>query len=253
MRQKYPDDPSIVITPGVKVITYFSTNHLLSAALFARNTLRLEKRYVAHSSWYLARPKSLTPLNAEHLSYASSAVMASVAFLEAVINEFYYDIAHNPYSEARKQLGPEVTERITALWNQEIPRTARYPIMQKYDIALILAGKKALDKKTATFANVRCLIELRNALTHYEPEAVVTVPMEGCEMTVQSLSKKLKGKFALNPIHAGGEMPSFPHQCLGHSCSKWAVKSVRSYVRTFYEHIEIGRNWNHVESMLGTE
>jgi hypothetical protein len=67
-----------------------------------------------------------------------------VSFLEAMINEFFAD-ATVEHSEYPKSLDSNTKTLIAVMWKKGIPRTARYSILEKFDIALILTRKPAFD------------------------------------------------------------------------------------------------------------
>jgi len=71
-------------------------------------------------------------------------------FFEATINEIFCDTIDSP--DSLKALSKEKIHLLSNMWNLHLPRSASYPIMDKYQIALILL-----------------LIQLWNALMHYEP------------------------------------------------------------------------------------
>ncbi len=57
--------------------------------------------------------------------------------------------------------------------NQDFPRTASYPILDKYEIALELNGMDPISNSSNPYQDVKLLVDLRNSLIHYEPETIV--------------------------------------------------------------------------------
>src|SRR3546814_10041319 len=113
------------------------------------------------------------------------------------------------------------TERIAALqtkhlmgrlWEKGIPRTAAYPILDKYEIALELNDKSPIDSGTNPYQDVKLLVELRNALIHYEPETIVG--HSGHEVPkLHKFQKRFAGKFDANPLTGAGN-PFSPDKIL---------------------------------------
>lgn len=88
---------------------------------------------------------------------------------------------------------------MTSLRKLGVPRTTRYSILEKFQIALALCGRAEFAKGKNPYPDVHLLIQLRNALVHYTPEWVTTVSeSDPDEVTIQELEKKLKRKFSLN-------------------------------------------------------
>ncbi|WP_222125190.1 hypothetical protein [Paenibacillus xylanexedens] len=91
-------------------------------------------------------------------------------------------------------------KRIFLLTIYSLPKTAKYSILEKYQIALTLADKNLFKKGVSPYQDVYLLIQVRNAITHYEPEWVTTESEFPEKITEQALEKKLKHKFGLNPF-----------------------------------------------------
>src|SRR3546814_9894743 len=100
---------------------------------------------------------------------AVSSVIVSTAFLEATINELFSDCADAHSTERIAAL--QTKHLMGRLWEKGIPRTAAYPILDKYEIALELNDKSPIDSGTNPYQDVKLLVELRNALIHYEPRS----------------------------------------------------------------------------------
>ncbi|MEK4074392.1 hypothetical protein MHI01_10820 [Paenibacillus sp. FSL M7-0656] len=99
--------------------------------------------------------------------------MCTVGYLEATINEFLSNIKDENYNN-NKRLKPKKRELINSMWELGIPKTAKYSILEKYQIALTLADKNLFKKGVSPYQDVYLLIQVRNAITHYEPEWVTT-------------------------------------------------------------------------------
>lgn len=231
------DEVRIKESVSIAVRTYFSINHILSAAHFSRLSAKLEKSYTGKPS---------EDLHFENMAYVTGCIFAAVSSLEAMINELFTDIADHPDSHL-SIVGKRTGALMATMWNLGVPRTATYPILRKYQIALILADKEVLESDKQPYQDVDLLIELRNALIHYEPETVLAYSDEG-KVDIQKFEKKLKGKFSTNPLALGHAF--FPSKCLGHGCAKWAVNSTIEFADEFFRRMGIPSPHDHVRARL---
>lgn len=203
--------------------SYFSLPLLRGAAQFARQSRQYE---LAHSGSF--EPDKVF----EHRACVLGAVFLSTAALEATANELFSDAAETAGSRVA-HLTPETRELMSRLWEKGIPRTARYKILEKYDIALTLMRKDPLDVSKYPYQDAKALVTLRNALIHFEPSWQLHDTGQGipAEKT-SSFEKALKGKFAVNPL-AGAGNPYYPDKLLGHGCAAWAVGCTISFINNF--------------------
>lgn len=128
-----------------------------------------------------------------------------------------------PYS----QIPHEKLALIENLWNRNIPRTARFKTLDKYDIFLELIGGEPFDKGKYPYQDADVLIDVRNKLVHYEPK---WIRFEDAEQEVpknrNTLETKLRGRFEESKLHKLSYF-SFPHYCLSSSCLFWAFSTAR--------------------------
>jgi hypothetical protein len=213
---------------------YLSISHIQSAALFARLAASIENNC-----------KQRTPeLFQEHQSYVIGAIFLSVSFLEAVINELFADSADD--GEAAKQLDPRTKTLMASLWKLGVPRRAGYPILRKYQIALLLNNRKMFERSLPPCEDVTLLVMLRNALVHYEPETVITFSDADPNLvTMQKFAKKLRGRFALNHMTVEADA-FFPDRCLSYGCAKWAVASSLRFADEFFLTMGLPVHYEHV-------
>ncbi|EPD43268.1 MULTISPECIES: hypothetical protein [Delftia] len=217
---------------------YLSIQHLLASALFSKQCQELEATAF------------LTPFDSiertRHKSYAISSIMVSAAFLEATINELFADCADG-HSTAR--LSPLPARGLMGrLWARSIPRTAAYPILEKYDIALELNDKEPFDPGINPYQDAKLLTELRNALIHYEPETIVAIGGDETRKP-HKFEKRLRGKFALNSLTGAGN-PFYPDKVLGAGCAEWAVKTAVDFTDAFFGRLGIPATYDHVRDRL---
>ncbi len=225
----------------VRSRTYYSLQHIQSAALFTRQCYQIESNYDGIFS---------DELISEHWSYVTGAIFATVSFLEATINELFADTTDHPDGELASHLDTSTKLIMADMWKRGIPRTANYQIIEKFQIALTLARKAPLDLGQPPFQDVQTLIVIRNALIHYEP---VWASAEEEKAHKRILSLKQEKKFALNPLRTGQSNPFFPDKCLSHGCAKWAFNSSIQFVEEFFSRMGIPVLFDHLRMRLKTE
>ena len=199
-----------------KIKTSLSDYLAASGALFARNAHAIEQKY--------ARAPSEMRLM-EHHSYCIGAVIASVAFLEASINELYLEaIDRNPQTfDANHQ-------RLARLMEHEWITIGGHPILEKYQRALGLGLKSPFPQGENFYQAVDALIRLRNALVHDKPEW-------DTELKVHlNLEERLGKRFAHNPF-VDPKKAFIPYRCLGHGCAAWSVTTALEFDHTFRERL----------------
>jgi hypothetical protein len=223
-----------------KIRSYFSLQHLMSSIIFYKKIIEIEKKFQKDY-----KTKSIdTHEIIEHRSFCVSIVFSIVSFLEANINEFYMDSSDNRDGIV-VDLKNEEVELLKNLWQLEIPKTASYTIIEKYQIALTLLRKKQIPGDRNPLQSVDVLIKLRNSLIHYEPEWEILD-----EKRAQiNLSKKLDSKFKLNK-YAGEYASSFPDKYLSADMCKWSIKSAIMFADLFYEKLEIIPLYEKIRNMI---
>ena len=210
----------------------------MAAAFFARQSAQLEREHQDRDS-------VTSEVFSQHRAYVTGCIFSAVSFLEGQINEVFTDAADD-----KRDFIHNLGDRIFALaemWELDVPRTAAYSILRKYEIALALAEKEAVDRSGMTYQDTKLLIRLRNALIHYEPMSSTSSAKSS-----QDEEQRFRGKFALNPL-TGSKTPFFPERCLGHGCAKWAVESSVRFVDHFCSKLGIEPVFDSIRSSLGTE
>lgn len=200
---------------SIKMTTHFSSQHIESAAILSRKAQQMELEH---------RGRATQQIISEQKSYVTAAIFSAVSFLEANINELFWDSAQN--KSGLKDWDYNLMQKMEAAYRSRILDRASFGTLEKYDLVLIFADKKVMDQGNAIYQNVKCLIRLRNCLIHYEPKWID-------QGKAQELEKNLKGRFMLNPLVDENSL-FFPHRCLSHDCAKWAVESCVSFTDTFY-------------------
>lgn len=204
--------------------TYFSASYLRCAAGFSRQAYSLET-----ASVHIPLEDRSGDIYQDHLSAVLGAVLLSAASIEAFINELFADCSED-HSYHIHGLEPEVIRMFKSLWSN-VSLTSKAPILDKYRLALSVAGKEELKMGLSPAQDVSLLIDLRNTLMHYKPEFVelgASVPVE----RRSKLEQRLTGRFASNCLAPPGSA-FFPTECLGHGCAEWAVQRSFSFLDSF--------------------
>jgi hypothetical protein len=202
-----------VYGPRILLRSYLSS-HLLWTA---RHEAKLaEKIEAAHGS-------GRSRFSIEHRAYVLSSIVASVAFLEAMINELYQDAAddHAPDGGYITPLSPECRNLMAELWRST--REGKLKTIEKYERLLLFAGAKPLDRGGQVYGNARLLLRLRNAIIHFRPED------RSAEDELDKLQKGLRERgFAGNALMEGSGNPWWPDKALGYGAAEWAHRSAQA-------------------------
>jgi hypothetical protein len=224
--------------------TDFSTQHFDAAEVFASETSRIEAEFQG-------KEREVDTVT-RHLAFASGTVLSAVAFLEAYINEIFYHCALTLGGVPISGLNKDQQALLGRMWRRGIPRTARYTVTDKYEVALDLLAKEPFDRGKSNYQAVKSLVDLRNALIHYEPEMY---PIPGPrnpqvpQDAMPKLESSLRGKFALNPF-AREDFGFFPDKCLSAGCATWAVNASASFALEFVTNAGIVERWKNPVASL---
>jgi hypothetical protein len=205
------------LSASIRMKRNFSEQHLRAAELFAHEARKIEseKREIEITEWF------------RHSGYVTAAVLSAVAYLEAWINELYQS-AIDRESNILRTFDTNLFRLFGEVWEY----LEKHPTLEKYQIALLLAGKEPFATGAQPYQDADDLIELRNCLVHYKSKWVeVGKP--------QHLEKRLRHKnFSLNPYIGTGGM-WFPDRCLGAGCAEWSVNAARCFSDGFCDRLGI--------------
>lgn len=189
-----------------KLFYTFSSQHLESAQYFAEKAGEMEQQESVDRS--------------QHRANVTAAVLTSVAFLEALVNEAYFKIIQTKLppslAESQRQL-------IQQLWDQTVEGVST---LKKYQVLLLMLGATPFDAGGHPYQDTQSLIKLRNCLIHYSPE------FHDEAQEHEALKRRLQGKFAENPLAPHTHL-WFPHQCLGAGCARWSIDTARVFAEAF--------------------
>jgi len=200
---------------------YFSSRHLWGARHFTQLAQKIERRHTGNKSFF----------DIELNAYVTNAVLYAVAFLEAAINEIYDDVAdeHSGYVDP---LSRETKRLLSGLWD----RVERWPILEKYQAALLCSGIETFDKGQPPYQDAKLLIDLRNQLMHARPKTQYTGE-------VDKLGKDLMTRFKPSRLMENTANPYFPDHCLGAGCAGWAVVSAQAFADEFFRRVGMQPNY----------
>lgn len=216
------------------IIRNFAVQHLKAATLFTKNCYEIERTNEGKQE--------------DIRSYASGAIMSSVAGLEAYINELY--ISHDTPKSSKS---PEISIREALLEGIEQERTvldSKYSLrnfkkfigktstLNKYKIALELLEKRKPNEEFPYFKNPGTLVTLRNTLVHFKPSR-----NEKYQEEEEGLQEALKDEFKMSPSFNSSVSVSNSDfaatNCMTSSCGEWAVKTCYQFIGTFSLHAGI--------------
>jgi hypothetical protein len=185
--------------------TNLAVPHFISACLFSKQVMALEREN---------QGKEFGAFWEDILANASASVLLTVAALESYANELFADHETN-FPGIR-------TDVLIKLWESYELK----PVLDKYDLALLLRQTSLLNRGNAPTQDVNLLIRLRNALTHFKPEWFDE------QQDHAKLSSQLNGRFLPSSFFSASESV-FPRRWATHGCTAWAIKSAINFIETF--------------------
>ena len=200
-----------------RVKHHFSRQHLLAAEFFAQQSQSFEATFQTPDE----------PQQSQHRAYVTGTVLSAVAFLEASINELFLS-AISKDTTALSSFDARSFALFAQLWED----AERFPILHKYQVALVLMGQDRFDSGSPLYQGAESMVKLRDCLIHYQPE------WDDEKGRHQKLRSRLHGKFALNQYVAKGAL-WFPHQCLSAGCACWSVTTAREFSNEFCKRLAI--------------
>jgi hypothetical protein len=215
------DEARAVDTVSVASRHYLASEHLWTALHGARQAQQKEDTRTQGVGF-----------SPEHQSHVISSLLASVAFIEAVVNEVFEDAADSNTRVAA--LGARCLELMAETW-----ATAERSLsaLDKYQSALLFADKPRFKKGENPYQDVDSVILIRNNLIHFKPRWHTHGEAE-------QFKKRLRNRFPLNPYLAGSGNPWFPGKMLSAGCAEWAVKACRTLAQEWSDRLGLPRHFD---------
>jgi hypothetical protein len=206
---------------------HMSTRYLDAARCFSRRTAAMEKA-----------PQDTSQFEVEHRAYAMGAIMLSVAFLEAAINELFLD-ANDGHLPCVGDFGLDKVRVLKEAWSE----IQKHPeMLLKYRRAHHLLKEREIEDLENRLRPAHLLVKLRNELTHYKPVTRTFGELDGLLNRTRVLESDLPGLFVPNQLVAEGT-PLVPDGCLGADGAAWAVRSAEELASGFFTSIGLRPNF----------
>jgi hypothetical protein len=231
MVEAHAEPASVVVeVPPVRVTmrSYLSSQHLWMARHCAEYATSYEARHDAD------RPA----FHIHQRGYVLAAITESVAFTEALINEFFLDV-HDSHGERYDSLSSKTSAFIASYW-QIAGSGNNVALLTKYEMARLLGHGTRYDKGAEPYQSMKALIDLRNWQLHYRPKSV------GGD-DAYDIAKRLAGRFPDCRLMTGSGNAWFPDKALGAGCANWAVATATRFADDFVEALEVEPNYRVVQ------
>ena len=131
---------------AISVNTHVSDMHLISAMIHAIEADKIEKKY-SKSRDFFSREYKYN--NQMYNAHNTSSILLTVAFLETKINEFFSDAALG-IIDVENDLNQNIIEKLKKSWEENIPRTGKYSVFDKYSKGLEVSINQKLLKGVLT-------------------------------------------------------------------------------------------------------
>lgn len=223
---------------GFGMQTYYSIQHLQAAAYMTRRAAKIEASLTGKTA----------PETVVLKAYVSSALLSSVAFLEALVNEIFADAI---CSDGGHLSVLDERSRSMIAFLGETDCVQRASILSKYDHLLRAAGKSPLPRGRDPHQAISTVIRLRNEIVHYKGSFfdVGTKDMVRTgSFYTSALAQQIKGKF--QPRRSGPSQSG--DAWLGHGLAQWSVNSAIAYADANFSILGVKPYYDHVRSNLGT-
>lgn len=221
--------------PRVGVRQYLASEHLWNTRLMVRLAQARETDLLR---------AGFRGIDRELRAYVTAAVLGSVAYLEALVNSVWQDIADtdpaNVASTAQlPQIPVEAINRMRELWNtNRVERSLT--VFEKFQVALTCADQTRLDLGAEPSQTVEAIIHLRNALVHDKPE------LQWLDQD-HRLQKRLQPRLGRNPLT--DTQPWFLHQVLTAKCASIAHDSAVALAEEWRQRMAF--TWSNADEAQG--
>jgi hypothetical protein len=165
---------------GIAFQTYLSIQHIQSAAYFAKQTARLERRA-------LRNPLNVA-LKTQVVANFTATIFSSVAFLEALLNELWADCEQSDGGHM-EVIPQEIRCRIT----EALQYSRNMELVKKFKTLLKAAERPIIPCDRRPLQDISNLIAIRNNMVHYNAAWLDSGSPEMCR--AERLEESELGKF----------------------------------------------------------
>lgn len=190
-----------------RVIANFAWQHLKAATTFRDQVIAIEAQNIN---------QPFGPFFEDIRSYGSACIMSAAASLEALINELFI----TPEGPLRQKLGDFESE----FWGRG--GIEWKPPLEKYQVALEMLGHTKLNEHALVYRDAWALIELRNALVHYNPT------WDPDRQRKIELVEVLNDKYTMSPFPDGGA-DFVTMRSMSGDCMRWVILTTLRFLKEF--------------------
>lgn len=226
-----------------------------SISISVRNYLSSQYLWTAQHNSELCRAREdevmgKRPIDIQHRSYAVTAILTSVAFIEALVNEIFEDAADEQHVSERTAPIEQHKAKLASFWRSV--DDGRYQILGKYQMVLLLCGADKFVQGSQPYQDTEVLVRLRNALAHFKPE------WYGTDSPDNKLRLKLAERIKQSGLLGANDGSDWiTVKALGAPGAEWAVKTAKTFAGDWCERLGIPKvfetdlaNW---DKELGAE
>lgn len=207
-----------------KTREYLASQHLWAALYTAQQCADFERRLHASGS----RRSHPT-----QRALASSSIVSSVAFLEALVNETYEDAVEVAAGGAGR-LDETCRTLMREYWLHGGDKAST---LTKYQMALVFARLAKFDVGAMPYQDVATLISLRNAFVHYRPAW-------RDDEAPPNLEAKLLERVSRSPLLGAEDASSWMIWALASPTAEWSVRAARALADEWCNRMQLNRTYD---------
>lgn len=200
--------------------------HLMAIDHFEADAQDIEKEN-ASEDWHSLSSESCS----RYVTYSTSVVIRSVAFLEATINEMLRRVrAKGSPGGTGYDTHPSLESDVGVSLAEDLIKD-RESTFCKYDTVLDECGESEINRGHGAGQQAKMVVDLRNHLVHADPEMH---PPDELPDQLTSLPRTVKWS---NPFETGTEASL--ERCIGTTMIEWAAESCFDYAEEFFDRLDI--------------
>ena len=229
------------VSASAFVVENFTHSHL-NASLLTMKSARIIEENAKERQEYSAQEYS--QMRSDYISYSSSSIISAVAALESNISEILFCKDIEGLLCIVDQSVYKKQESISKKYNwfdsnkSVLEQKYKPSIMSKYEvIAFLLNGKFVSRNKETKIEAAEYLIEIRNALVHFQPEVEAELMGRSFELKRHAkIKESKKNRFSYSPFF-GEEYVSFRNSMIHAGSAEWAYNTAKDFIGFYNETI----------------